>query len=460
MKAAILLLGLIPCLVDALDAPVVDITATMANSNGQILGDSVYVSLNWSPVPGAFRYRVSYSPQWQNAPTVIGETPSATFETAVPTGWGWQGAPDVLGFFSVTSLDVEIPEMVTIPAGSFLMGQAGVATPEHSVTLTNDFLLGRTEVTNAQFLEALNWAKAQGLVSVVGDYVQQYGVNLRPINASGFDYVEIRYNAGTQQFYLQAGTYDAGSWGPGEAYPGGNYDPANHPVNFVTWYGAACYCDWLSLMNGLPPYYNGNWGQVPSPNNPYAVTGYRLPTEAEWEFAAQYDDERTYPWGPTSPNCTLANFYIGYFCVGWTSPVGAHPAGASALGLQDMAGNLGEWCNDWYASYSAGAVSDPPGPNSGSGRVVGAAVGASARPACHAPVAWPTSRRSRPTTTASVSAGPTLNPKNFFSFTLWRARVQAPRPERNEGEGARARAVCQMPGSVHSTIGTRERGVS
>jgi formylglycine-generating enzyme required for sulfatase activity len=252
-----------------------------------------------------------------------------------------------------------------------MMGQAGVATPEHEVTLTHDFLLGRTEVTNAQYLEALNWAQAQGLVSVVGDYVQQYGVNLLRINESGYDRYEIRYNAGTQQFYLHAGTYDAGSWGPGEAYPGGSYDPANHPVKYVSWYGAACYCDWRSQMENLPRYYEGQWGQIPNPRNPYTATGYRLPTEAEWEFAAQYDDERTYPWGSAAPTCTLANFYnSSYYCVGWTSPVGAHPAGASSLGLQDMAGNVWEWCNDWYTSYSAGAVSDPPGPASGSYRVV------------------------------------------------------------------------------------------
>jgi len=262
----------------------------------------------------------------------------------------------------------EPQDMVLIPAGQYTMGQAGVADPEHLVTLTNDFLLGRTEVTNQQYLEALNWARLHGLVTVVGDWVQQYGVNLLRINNGERDRYEIRYNADTEQFYLRAGTWNEFGQGPGYAYPSG-YDPADHPVKNVTWYGAACYCDWRSQMESLPCYYEGQWDQIPSLRNPYTATGYRLPTETEWEFAAQYDDERTFPWGPDTPTCTLVNYHPGEFCVGWTSPVGSHPAGASALGLQDMAGNVGEWCNDWYSDYGAEAVSDPLGPDSGSYRV-------------------------------------------------------------------------------------------
>ncbi len=265
-------------------------------------------------------------------------------------------------------------DLTLIPSGSFVMGSAAIggnSVPEHTVNLTRNFYLGTTEVTNQQYLEALQWAyDNSGLtgVSATSSTVTAYGQELLDLDENR--YCEIAFNSGTGQFYLVARTYNQGSWGPGFVYPSG-YDPALHPVKEVSWYGAACYCDWRSLMEGLPAFYQGSWNQHVS-HDPYTASGYRLPTEAEWEFAAQWEDERVYPWGNQAPNCNRANFLPSgdNSCVGWTAPVGNYPAGMSQRGLSDMAGNLWEWTGDWWGSYSSGTQNDPYGPASGSGRVI------------------------------------------------------------------------------------------
>lgn len=113
----------------------------------------------------------------------------------------------------------------------------------------------------------------------------------------------------------------------------------------------------MSLHEGLPRAYvhSGNWSC--NSGDPYGATGYRLPTDAEWECAAQYDDERMYPWGDQDHNCNLAN---ADQCVGWTTDVGSYPAGNSALGLSDMVGNLREWCQDrWESGLGTDPATDP-----------------------------------------------------------------------------------------------------
>ncbi len=114
------------------------------------------------------------------------------------------------------------------------------------------------------------------------------------------------------------------------------------PVVEVNWEQAQAYCSWIQG---------------------------RLPTEAEWERAAQDPDGGAYPWGAEAPDCGLANFGT---CLRTVSPVASFRQGGSPLGLFDMAGNAAEWIGDWYdpTFYAATAAEDPVGPAFSDVRVV------------------------------------------------------------------------------------------
>jgi formylglycine-generating enzyme required for sulfatase activity len=257
----------------------------------------------------------------------------------------------------------ETQDVVRISAGSFIMGQAGIAIPEHEVTITNDYLIGRNEVTNEEFSAVFQWAYDNGYLSRNEIYTS--------LPSNGGSYGEIHF-ADDGVFYI-ARARRAGDWGYLDY---DTYNPANHPVQSVSWFGAAMYCDMLSIMNNLNPYYNDDWANIPFNVNPYTAVGFRLPTEAEWEFAAQYNDDRIYPWGNSEASCQIANV-CGLnneidLCLGWTNEIGNYSAGNSPLGLRDITGNVAEWCNDWYDYYNSLPIINPIGPAqtfSGGGRV-------------------------------------------------------------------------------------------
>jgi formylglycine-generating enzyme required for sulfatase activity len=170
------------------------------------------------------------------------------------------------------------------------------------------------------------------------------------------------------------------------AMAGQSLDLDDQPVVNVTWQDAAAYANWLSLKESLPPAYVQGGGRL-VPAVPM-TRGYRLPTEAEWSWAARQATATPrvkYYWGPNWPPVgKVGNFgdesarqIIGSVLVGYddgfpvAAPVGRF--GANRLGLYDMAGNVAEWCHDYYGitpGGGRGSASDPTGPASGKHHVI------------------------------------------------------------------------------------------
>jgi formylglycine-generating enzyme required for sulfatase activity len=146
------------------------------------------------------------------------------------------------------------------------------------------------------------------------------------------------------QAQYQACIDGGGCFAPG-ADANCEWDPstrADYPVVCVTWERADEYCRWA---------------------------GKRLPSEAEWEKAARGDSGLVYPWGDSAPECAHVNFAD---CDTGSQPVGTHPGGNSPYGVEDMAGNVYEWVNDYYAEdyYATSPENDPQGPATGDYRVM------------------------------------------------------------------------------------------
>jgi formylglycine-generating enzyme required for sulfatase activity len=199
--------------------------------------------------------------------------------------------------------------MVAVPAGEFTMGDDSDknAKPARHVTITKSFFIDTTEVAVADYSKCVT---ARGCTAT---------------SVHGPDVTDTEVTKFSPMCNAQ--------------YP----DRGDHPVNCVDREQATAYC---------------------------ASTGKRLPTEAEWEYAARGPDGRVYPWGSDEPKCDKAAVSG---CVrmlpdrAGTKPVGSFPASASPFGALDMAGDVWEWVADGWAPYAAGATVDP--------RVLGESVG-------------------------------------------------------------------------------------
>jgi formylglycine-generating enzyme required for sulfatase activity len=222
-------------------------------------------------------------------------------------------------------------EMALVPAGAFKMGDNfgdGLPRekPVHSVEL-DAYYIGRDEVTNGL------WRKFR---DDPGYEDPKYWPGGKPVPKNQVPY-----------------------WTQANNHGGGTPDSDNYPVIGVNWDSATAFCNWVSAKTGKK---------------------YRLPTEAEWEKAARGSDQRRYPWG-NSIDRSYANF-VGtqsYDTVRQVRFFDGSQRGdlktvsnASPYGAFDMAGNLAEWCQDWYSRdyYSASPRKNPKGPAEGAYKVV------------------------------------------------------------------------------------------
>ena len=255
-----------------------------------------------------------------------------------PGNWSGPTVEDVRTF---------VTDFVEVPVDTFRMGNpvpdcAREERPAHLVILTHPFAVDRFEVTNAQYCQALNWAMARGMVAVVGD-------TLALSRASGVSLLVTAPRVAQTSFGIRY-------------TPETGFTPLpfreDWPVTDVTWYGAAFYCNVRSSQDRLDGTYNeaNAWACGPA-GQPYAAVGWRLPTEAEWEYVARYNDDRLYPTG-NEPPIEGVEANVGRRSHG-PSPVGTFPDGANPLGIMDLSGNVWEWCNDWLDYYRL--TTDPSG---------------------------------------------------------------------------------------------------
>ena len=170
------------------------------------------------------------------------------------------------------------------------------------------------------------------------------------------------------------------------AISGKTLDLLDQPVGQVSWNQAAQFCNWLSERENLPPFYVLTNGRVT--DIIWSSNGFRLPTEAEWAYAAKIRPDRStalFPWNndfypPEQPSgnyadksaSRLVRFVLSGYDDGFpvSSPVGTFPA--NARGLHNLGGNVAEWVNDFYdvQSHRGEPIEDPRGPDDGVKRVI------------------------------------------------------------------------------------------
>lgn len=252
-------------------------------------------------------------------------------------------------------------DMVLIPEGEYEMGDhhpylrpymQGDQWAKVHLVYIDAFWMDKYEVTTEEYIEYLNSAYSQGLIEVSegivskADDTENY-CNTSSASSMGSEYSQIHWDG--SKFSITQGK-------------------GKHPFVQVTWYGAAAFANWKSAKAGLTPCYDLETWECN-----FDAEGFRLPTEAEWEKASRggyHDPYYMYSWGSNTTNNNEGNF-LGSGDpyendIPATTPVGYYDT-PNGYGLYDMAGNVWEWCNDWwdYDYPSESPYDNPRGPEKG-----------------------------------------------------------------------------------------------
>ena len=231
------------------------------------------------------------------------------------------------------------------------------------------------DIDYIDIIEQAGFVYVQGGIFKMGDHFNEGNSNELPLH-----FVEV------SDFYMGATEVTQAEW---SAYmPAENWSSYGtgdtYPAYYVSWYEIMVYCNKRSIAEGITPCYTissstnpDTWGTVPTSTNTtwnaaicnWSANGYRLPTEAEWEYASRggIHNADNYHYSGSDTIDDVA-WYDGNNSQYGSKPVGTKAA--NQLGLYDMSGNLFEWCWDWYGSYTIDSVTNPYGPTTGSGRVL------------------------------------------------------------------------------------------